>query len=384
MSLYDRSKAEVEGLHRCMFEWCRGRVPDSTSAWDRIKLSWAPGFRLADAEGLVEGSQRLLALQVRFNESVEDPLKAVWIEGFTGYEVADDLFQVFYEEWRYWSSGQERGRAWSALLRSSGEGPQGLEWIHAHRSPLNEDARPSFRPLEASQDPEPALDEDTDGEPEDLPWAGAAEETLKDAPDDVLWGRREPPQLLDGDAPDPSADISPLTEIRAFFGDAEAQTEVGGSPPPVFDQHDPERWLRELRKGGAEAVLRAGIVVLGHLLGPWDEWFPEEKAPRGIHESLSRFQDGDPEGLTAAKALAEDALESSAAAREFEPEGPLPEGFRTYVHATNAADAASRLAGAAGGSAIALAVKLAPILAALPESTRLALRADVLQAFEEE
>ena len=128
-------------------------------------------------------------------------------------------------------------------------------------------------------------------------------------------------------------------------------------------------------------MLRAGLVVLGHLLEPWELWFPEETAPRGIHESLTRFQEGDAQGLADAKALAQAARESSSAVKGFEPEGPLPEGFRAYAHATNAAEAAARLADGAGGSALALAIKLSPVLVALSEPARMALRAEVLQAF---
>jgi hypothetical protein len=172
-----------------------------------------------------------------------------------------------------------------------------------------------------------------------------------------------------------------LTEIRAFFGDTKAQAIVGGPPAPVFDQHDPECWLRKLRKGGPEAVLRAGLVVLGHLLEPWNLWLPEETAPRRIHESLTRFQEGDAQGLADARALAQASWESASAAKNFEPEGPLPEGFQAYIYSTNAAEAAARLADAAGGNALALAIKLSPVLAALSQPTRLALRAEVLQAF---
>ena len=120
LDLYGRSKAEVEDLHRCLFEWCAGKVlGDNTPAWERIRASWATGFRLADSEGLVEGSKRLLALQVRFNEAVDDPLQAVWVESFTGYQVGEGLFQAFYEEWQRRVSGAEQGRAWSVLLREA-------------------------------------------------------------------------------------------------------------------------------------------------------------------------------------------------------------------------------------------------------------------------
>jgi hypothetical protein len=383
LSLYDRSKAEVQDLHRCMFEWCSGQVADVTSAWERIKRSWAPGFRRADGEGLTEGSKCLLDLQVRFNESVDDPLRAVWIEGFTGHEVAGDLFQAFYEEWRATASGQERGRAWSALLRSAGEGPHGLEWVHAHRSWLAEDARPSFRPPEAFLAPaEGDSQESADGEgPSDVCWApGADEAALDPASDSVPWGGHSAPDVVDLAPTEAVTDAPPLTAIRAFFGDEEAQAIVGRAPP-VFDQHDPDCWLRELRKGGPEAVLRAGLVVLGRLLEPWSLWFPEETAPRRIHESLARFLASDAQGLADAKALAKAARDSSSAAKVFEPDGRRPEDFRAYVQATNAAEAAARLADGAGGSALAVAVKLSPVLAALSQETRLALRAGVLQAF---
>jgi len=367
VSLYDRSKAEIEDLHRCLFEWCRGRVTNNAAAWERINRSWATGFRLADAEGLLEGSKHLLRLQVRFNENVDDPLQAVWIEGFTGYAVADDLFQVFYEEWTHKVSGEERGRAWSVLLRSAGEGPQGLEWVHAHRSWLEADAKPSFRPPEAF-----------DAAPE----AG----TLDDGePDDVPWGQVPPHEVTAAASPEPAApDVPPLTVIRAFFGDAEAQAIVGGDPPAVFDQHDPDCWIRTLRKGRPEVVLRAGLVVLEHLLGPWSRWFPDETAPREIHEALTRFLAGDAQGLADAKALAPTAKRRAAVAKAFEPEGGAPEGFRTYVRPTNAAEAAARLAEGADGSAVALGVKLSPVLTALSQETRLALRPEVLRALPRE
>lgn len=381
MSLYDRSKAEVSDLHRSLLEWCRGQVSDSTSAWERIKQSWADGFRLADAAGLSEGSKELLALQVRFNETVDDPLKAVWVEGFTGYEVGPDLFQAFYEEWRYTSSGDERGRAWSVLLRSAGEGPHGLEWVHAHRCWLEDSTKPSFRPLEASQDAPPVTEEEAT---DDVPWAlahGDDDEGDEGEPDDVPWAKSKAAPLPEPEDAAPVEEVPPLTEIRAFFGDAEAQATVGGEPPPVFDQSDAECWLRELRKGGAEAVLRAGLVVLGHLLERWDEWFTEEDGPREIYEALTRYlEEGDAEALAAAKARAEAAGETGEVAKEFVPD-PLPEGFRAYVHVTNAAEAASRLAEGAGGSAIALAVKLSPVLAALSPEMRLGLRPEVLAAF---
>jgi hypothetical protein len=391
LSLYDRSKAEVSDLHRSLLEWCRGQVTDSTSAWERIKQSWADGFRLADSAGLSEGSKELLALQVRFNESVDDPLKAVWVEGFTGYEVGPDLFQAFYEEWSFKASGDERGRAWSVLLRSAGEGPHGLEWVHAHRCPLEDSASPSFRPLEASVDA-PEVSEDDAGT-DDVPWALAHGDNDEDdagdpgdaddegEPDDVPWAKSKVAPLAEAEPAAPVEEVPPLTEIRAFFGDAEAQAALGGEPAPVFDQSDAECWLRELRKGGAEAVLRAGLVVLGHLLERWDEWFTEEKGPREIYEGLTRYlEEGDAEGLATAKAKAEAAAETGEVAKEFVPD-PLPEGFRAYVHVTNAAEAASRLAEAAGGSAIGLAVKLSPVLSALSPEARLALRSEVLAAF---
>lgn len=371
MSLYDRSNAEVQDLHRLMLEWCKGQVTDNVAAWERIKQSWATGFRLADAEGLLEGSKHLLALQVRFNETVDDPITAVWVEGFTGYQVAEDLFQTFYEEWSATASGEERGRAWSVLLRSAGEGPHRLEWVHAHRSWLTDDARPSFRPPETYASSDPSDEGDAGDEPNDAPWAPGRGGT----PDDAPWDGSAPAA-----APADAVKIPPLTEVRAFFGDAEAQALAGRGPTPVFDQHDPDCWLRELRKGGSETVLRAALVVLGHLLEPWDRWFPEETAPRRIHESLTRFQAGDAQGLADAKALIEAAQQSSSAARAFEPEGTPPEGFRTYVHATNAADAAARLAEKADGSALAVAVKLSPVLTALSQETRLALRGEVLRA----
>ncbi len=383
MSLYDRSKAEVSDLHRSLLAWCRGQATDTTSAWERIKHSWAAGFRLADSEGLSEGSKQLLALQVRYNESVADPLQAVWIEGFTGYDVAPDLFQAFYEEWRYAASGEERGRAWSVLLRSGGEGPHELEWVHAHRSWLSAAAKPSFRPLEATQASPSAEDESGEDDEEgdsflDGDYDGDGE------PDDVPWAKPKAPLLAEIDPGPVVESVPPLTELRAFFGDPEAQALVGGAPPPLFDQSDPERWLRELRKGGADAVLGAGIVVLGHLLERWDEWFPDEDGPREIYEGLTKFRDeGDAEGLAAAKAKAEAAAETGEVAKEFAPE-PMPEGFRIYVHATNAAEAASRLAEAAGGSAIGLAVKLSPVLAALSPEARLALRPAVLAALADE
>lgn len=382
MSLYERSEAEVRDLHRSIFEWCGGQALDGTSAWERIKQSWAPGFRLVNAEGLVEGSKHLLSLQVRFNESVPDPLRAVWIEGFTGYEVAPELFQAFYEEWAVATSGAERGRAWSVLLRSAGEGPQGLEWVHAHCSPLAEGAKPSFRPLEATA---PALIEAEPEDPADLEESEDSGEALgpDEEPADSPWARREPAESAEPleVAPwEPPPQLPPLTELRAFFGDAEAQALTGEAPPPVFDQHDPERWLRELRKGGPEALLRAGIVVLGHLLGPWEEWFPSEEAPRGIHAALTRYLAGSAQGLSEAQALVEAARESSATVQEFSPDEPLPEGYRAYVHATNAADAAARLAEAAGGSAVGYAVKLSPVLSALSEPVRLGLRGEILAA----
>ncbi|MGE0707869.1 MAG: hypothetical protein AB7N76_12830 [Planctomycetota bacterium] len=375
MSLYDRSKAEIEDLHRCQFDWCKGRVTNEVAAWERIQRSWATGFRLADDEGLIEGSKRLLGLQVRFNERVDDPLQAVWIEGFTGYQVAEDLFQAYYEEWSHQASGQERGRAWSVLLRSAGEGPFGLEWVHAHRCWLAPEARPTFRPLEAL-DPLPTEAEATDDEPTDVPWAHATP---------PVWAQAEPAEAEEASPPPAAqADLPPSTEIRAFFGDAEAQAALGGAPPPVFDQHDPDCWLRVLRKGSAEAVLRAGLVVLEHLLGPWGQFFPEESAPRAIHEGLTRFLQGDAQGLADAKALIEEAADRASLAKDFEPdeaEGPLPADFKAYVRATNAAEAAARLAAGADGSALALAVKLSPILMALSQQTLLALRPEILRAF---
>jgi hypothetical protein len=374
LDLYGRSKAEVEDLHRCLFEWCTGKVlGDNAPAWERIRASWETGFRLADDEGLVEGSKRLLALQVRFNESVDDPLQAVWIEGFTGYEVAEGLFQAFYEEWEHRASGKEQGRAWSALLRDAGEGPFGLQWVHAHRSWLAEGAAPSFRPPEAFQ--APIVEESSEeGEPQDTPWARVANlDTVDDAP----WSNIDPPPE---EPPPPPEGLPPLTEIRAFFGDLEAQAEVGSGPPP-FDQHDPERWLQELRKGGAETVLRAGLVVLRHLVEAWDGFFPEESLPGEVLAALTRYQDGEAEALDEAKALAVDIDDLSAAARGFEPEGELPDGFREYVQVMNAADAAGRLADGAGGSAIGLGIKLSPVLTALSQERRLALRPEVLKAF---
>jgi len=385
LSLYDRSKAEVEDLHRSHFDWCRGHVTNNTEAWERIKCSWAAGFRLADSEGLTEGSKLLLALQVRFNESVDDPLRAVWIEGFTGYEVAPDLFQAFYEEWTYTASGEERGRSWSVLLRSGGEGPHELEWVHAHRSWLRDAAKPSFRPLEATTDPLPASEDEAG---EEAPWApdsGVDGDYDGDGePDDVPWAKVTAPHLADLEPSPPAEEVPALTKLRAYFGDSEAQALVGGEPPPVFDQSDPECWLRELRKGGADAVLGAGLVILGHLLERWDEWFPDEDGPREIYEGLSLYRaEGDAGALAAAKAKAEAAAETGEVAKEFAPD-PLPEGFRIYVHATNAAEAASRLAEGAGGSAIALAVKLSPVLAALSPEARLALRPLVLAALGDE
>ena len=130
--------------------------------------------------------------------------------------------------------------------------------------------------------------------------------------------------------------------IRAFFGDAEAQKLAGLPPTPVFDQNDPDCWLRTLRKGGPETVLRAGLAVLAHLLDPWERWFPEETAPRQIHEALLRFLEGDAQGLAYAQSLVQTAQERASAARDADPPEPLPEGFRTYVYATNAAQAAAR------------------------------------------
>ncbi|HBP19769.1 MAG TPA: hypothetical protein DEA08_18510 [Planctomycetes bacterium] len=386
LDLYGRSKAEVEDLHRCLFEWCAGKVlGDNTPAWERIRASWATGFRLADSEGLVEGSKRLLALQVRFNEAVDDPLQAVWVESFTGYQVGEGLFQAFYEEWQRRVSGAEQGRAWSVLLREAGEGPFGLEWVHAHRSPLAASASPSFRPQEAYGPPPVAepehegedADED-DAEPSDVPWAQAPDlEGVDDAP----WSKLDEPPVAE--PPPPPAGLSPLTEIRAFFGDEAAQAEVGSAPFP-FDQHDPERWLQVLRKGGPEAVLRAGLVVLSNLVDAWDAFFPEESLPGEILAALTRYQDeGDADALAEAKALAPDADELSKVAREFEPEGELPEGYREFVQLANAADAASRLAQGAGGSALGLGIKLAPVLTALSQETRLGLRPAVLAAFSE-
>lgn len=386
--LYGRSQAEVEDLHRCLFEWCAGKVVgDNTPAWERIRASWATGFRLADDEGLVEGSKRLLALQVRFNESVDDPLQAVWVESFTGYQVAEDLFQAYYEEWQRRASGQERGRAWSVLLREAGEGPFGLEWVHAHRSPLAPNATPSFRPLEAlgplptAEDEEDDAEEpeaaDDDAEPSDVPWARPAD---LDAVDDAPWSNLDEPPAA-APAPPPEG-LDPLTEIRAFFGDPAAQEAVGGAPP-AFDEPDPERWLQELRKGGPEAVLRAGLVVLLHLVEAWETFFPEESLPGDILLALGRYLEGEEAALAEAKALADDAAELASVAQEFVPEGELPEGFQAYVQRTNAADAASRLAAGAGGSALGLGIKLAPVLTALSQETRQALRPAVLEAFSE-
>ena len=377
--LYGRSKAEVEDLHRSLFEWCAGVVGDSTAAWERIRASWAAGFRLVDREGLVEGSKRLLALQVRFNESVPDPLLAVWLEGFTGYRVGEGLFQAFYEEWQRRSSGAEEGRAWSVLLREAGEGPFGLAWVHAHSSPLDSSASPSFRPPEAYGAPPPAQEPPpAEPEPSELPWSQAPDLAgVEDAP----WSKLDEPPVAE--PPAPPAGLDPLTEIRAFFGDEAAQAEVGSAPFP-FDEHDPERWLQELRKGGPDAVLRAGLVVLANLIDAWEVFFPEESLPSEVLAALTRYQEeGDADALAEAKALAPDADELAKVAREFEPEGELPEGYREFVQLANAADAAGRLAQGAGGSALGLGVKLAPVLTALSQETRQGLRPAVLAAFSE-
>jgi hypothetical protein len=143
-------EAEVRELHEFLVEWMTGVLPRTPEAYERFAKVIADDFVIINPGGaLTERTSLIDDLEAAYGVHAEPPNPdrgnigepkdfRIWIENCRCRHQEGGLSLVTYEEWQQ-MSGAVTGRLSTALFRSCGGTPNGVEWLHLHETwlPLN-------------------------------------------------------------------------------------------------------------------------------------------------------------------------------------------------------------------------------------------------------
>ena len=134
-SLDERCRAEVIGLHQFLQGWLGGTIEPTEESLHRFSTVLAPEFEIITPGGERIGRDSLIAgmRDAHGARAGSAPPFRIRIEAYEGKPLGPDLRLVTYEEWQE-ADGRRRGRLSSALFRTRGETPHGVEWVHLHET----------------------------------------------------------------------------------------------------------------------------------------------------------------------------------------------------------------------------------------------------------
>ncbi|KAH7352656.1 hypothetical protein KP509_19G056600 [Ceratopteris richardii] len=125
---------EVVGLNMFMVKWLLGEVPNSESSFSRLSCVLNDNMKVILPEGIELTAEEFICKIRREYGSLQESGLYIWVDKVTAKQLAEGLYLVTWQPWERLSGMPKKGYYASAILKSKVEAPNGMEWLHYHKT----------------------------------------------------------------------------------------------------------------------------------------------------------------------------------------------------------------------------------------------------------